>query len=497
MARTTPIIGVLLLAGVLQGLGAQPPRTEQPEDIQADLRRFKHALVVGHPNPYANLSPAEFDEFVDGLIRQAARPLDAVAFHRLVLQLTARIGDGHTMAFATGGTGAFLAEQGMLPFHVTVRHERIFVRRDLSEGTVPVGSEILSIDGVRSDQILRRILPHLGVDGGGTSARYHRLGSGFGSLAQMFPLIFGFRPRYDVTLHDGHTGRIRSIAVTALGRADFARIERERYGEPLYVGSFEEELARAAVRLRIEPAEGYAVLSIRRFFQNGFDEPASAFPALLRNAFREIAEASVSRLIVDLRGNGGGIGANAAHLVTYLSDSVFTPTELITLRGDDRYYAAAGIAPDTLRLGSYFGLEPRADDQPGFRVTNRERIPELGSFAPADEFGFRGKLVVLIDGGTVSAAGMAAGLLQHYTRAVFVGQETGGYAGMSNGIRQLTVLGNRTDAAINFPLAHSRFSVSPARRGRGVVPDHTVLDSIDDLRAGRDGVLAFALSLPR
>lgn len=64
-------------------------------------------------------------------------------------------------------------------------------------------------------------------------------------------------------------------------------------------------------------------------------------------------------------------------------------------------------------------------------------------------------------GGTVSAAGMAAGLLQQYTDAIFVGQEAGGYAGMSNGLRQLAVRGLYTDSGINLPLSHSEFAVSP------------------------------------
>lgn len=75
------------------------------------------------------------------------------------------------------------------------------------------------------------------------------------------------------------------------------------------------------------------------------------------------------------------------------------------------------------------------------------------------------------------------------------GQEAGGYAGMSNGLRQLSVRGLRTDSGINFPLSHSEFAVNAHRRTRGVTPDHVVHDSIDDIRRGRDAALEFAIAL--
>jgi C-terminal processing protease CtpA/Prc len=101
----------------------------------------------------------------------------------------------------------------------------------------------------------------------------------------------------------------------------------------------------------------------------------------------------------------------------------------------------------------------------------------------------------LIDGGTVSAAGMAAGLLREHTSGLFVGEETGGFAGASNGIRQLSIVGAHTQTGINLPMAHSEFGVDEHLRGRGVVPDYTVSNSIHDLLVRRDAVVEFAAGL--
>jgi C-terminal processing protease CtpA/Prc len=280
--------------------------------------------------------------------------------------------------------------------------------------------------------------------------------------------------------------------VAPITPAEFRNREQARYGGLLHAWTLEEDLAAEPLQLRVVRDSAYAQLIIRRFFKDGFDEPATAFPALLSEAFRRLEEARTPNLIIDLRGNGGGIGANVAHLVSYLVDRPFTPTTRMTFRGNDAYYRR--ITPDSLGLDEYFGLRP-ADGE--FLITRSDRIGELGNFPPLGIRPYRGRVVVLIDGGTVSAAGMAAGLIRELTQASFVGREAGGYAGTSNGLRQLSVRGAHTQTGINFPLSHSEFGVSSHLRKRGVVPDYPVASSIDDMINGRDTALNFALALLR
>ena len=90
---------------------------------------------------------------------------------------------------------------------------------------------------------------------------------------------------------------------------------------------------------------------------------------------------------------------------------------------------------------------------------------------------------------------MAAGLLQDRTGAVLIGEEAGGYAGMSNGIRQLTVVGEHAPIGINFPLAHSEFAVSEHRRARGALPDYPVTSTIHDMLRRRDAALERAIAV--
>ena len=105
-----------------------------------------------------------------------------------------------------------------------------------------------------------------------------------------------------------------------------------------------------------------------------------------RRAFAELKKQGIGSLIVDLRGNGGGILQEAVHIL-----STFVPqgTEVVSMRG---------------RI-------------PGSDATFRTRNTPLDTEIP---------IAVLIDGASASAAEIVAGTLQDLDRAVLVGRRTFG-----------------------------------------------------------------------
>jgi hypothetical protein len=473
--------------GLPARLHAQSGNTYQPDGMVADLNRFRDAIRDVFPNSGADTS---FNRFFTSLLGEARTPRPPVEFFKLVTRLVARTHDGHARAYANRGLRAYIAAQGVLPFHVTVSDDRIFILRNVSDAPFADGSEIVSINGVASNAILSALAQYVPVDGGSASGVRYRLGSNYYSFYRVFPLVFGFVPSYSVVLRDYATRQQKQVTVARISDGEFLQREQARYGNLLQTWSLEEELALAPMRLETRPDSAYAILHVHRFFKDSIDESPDVYRGLLADAFRRIDEARIKRLIIDLRANGGGDGANAAYLVSYLADHAFTPTTRITFRGNDAYFTH--LTSDSLGLDDYFGLRPDKGDQ---LVTRADRIRELQAFQPATAYPYRGKLVVLIDGGTVSAAGMAAGLLREHTSGLFVGEETGGFAGASNGIRQLSIVGAHTQTGINLPMAHSEFGVDEHLRGRGVVPDYTVSNSIHDLLVRRDAVVEFAAGL--
>lgn len=461
---------------------AQKIAAYQPEQMHADLEKFKTALIKVHPGTYTHQSPEEFEELIENLKFETSKPLEAKAFYRIVLRLIAGIHDGHTQAYTFGKLGNVINNQKRLPFKVYIRDERIFILKDMSSQKIPEGSEVIAIDGNLSNGILQEVLKHYSSDGKRHNGMYHWLGNPYRPFYRIYPEIYVARPSYDVAYRDYNTRKIVLAKVDAIPKDMYEKIDSVKYG---HAKTAEENLM-----FDINKQKGYAYMKIGLFIKDGFDDPENIYPDFYKKCFKEISHGKIQNLIIDLRNNGGGKASNAAYLLQYFIDKPVKPAkEIITLGNDAHFLETTG---DTLNLDNYFGLMQKNDGT--FRVTKSEVLRDLMVYDPIKEYNYTGKLFVLINGGTTSAAGIAAGLLREYTNAVFIGEETYGYAGISNGVRQISIMGDHTETAIYLPLLHAEYAMDAHVQKRSVVPNYQVSNSVQDILNNTDAVLNFVLN---
>jgi carboxyl-terminal processing protease len=180
---------------------------------------------------------------------------------------------------------------------------------------------------------------------------------------------------------------------------------------------------------------------------NAFLDPARLMPAF-EDAIRSCRDCS--GMVLDLRGNRGGIAAMAMGLAGWFVDE--RGHTLGTMKTQDA----------TIR----FAVFPRPSP-------------------------FRGPVAVLVDGLTASTAEILAGGLQDLGRARVFGSRTAG-AALPSVIHRLP-----TGDAFQFPIASYRTADGEALEGRGVRPDERVVPTREQLLAGGDPVLEAALDWMR
>lgn len=156
-------------------------------------------------------------------------------------------------------------------------------------------------------------------------------------------------------------------------------------------------------------------------------------------------------VILDLRGNPGGVGAMAIPVAARL---VNKPTVLGTIQF--REYA------NTLTASPSLGVKP-----------------------------FTGKVVILTDEGTASTSEILAAGLQEAGRAIVVGDTTLG-AVLPSAIEQLP-----GGAIMQYVVADFRTPKGVLLEGKGVQPNRRVLETRSALRTGRDPVLDAGLTAAR
>jgi C-terminal processing protease CtpA/Prc len=148
------------------------------------------------------------------------------------------------------------------------------------------------------------------------------------------------------------------------------------------------------------------------------------------------------------------------------------------------------IDPDTKRP-----LIPLRLDEKGRWV--RTDHPNLGLKQPREPV-FAGRVFVLENGRSFSATGEFMTAVYANKRGVFVGEESGaGITGNTSGIMIGVKLDN-SGITVSIPMVGYYMAGDHGPHPeRGILPDHEVIPTVEDILAGRDPVMEFALDLAR
>jgi len=215
---------------------------------------------------------------------------------------------------------------------------------------------------------------------------------------------------------------------------------------------------------------------------------AAGFPGQVGiDVAREIDEAisnlrDCTRLIVDLRGNPGG-GAGGLRLMSYL-----TPDKL-----------PVGYSLTQQRIAKGF----RREDLPRFgKIPSRKiaLIPLLLRFALNDKSivmvteglgaqPFQGRIILLVNQHTASAAETVTGFARENKLATIVGTKTAGQVLGGTGFK----MGH--GFVLRLPVVGFRTWNGSTLEGNGVEPDHVVQLSREALRNGKDNQVLEAIEV--
>ncbi len=435
MKRTNLLFWANLL--LLSGIYSQSVhRLFSDAELQQDFHFLRHQLESKHPNLYAFSPKASMDALFDSLFQQLPAPATETEFYNLITVLNGRIGDGHTMflaAFSPSDTSLFF------PFHVAVKADRLFLSMNCSEDTAIVPSgEVLRINGMDAQALLRFLKARQIRDGLNTTYPDWILSHYFKSY---YAFSFG-HPRDFSLLLRNPAGMEASYQVSALRNDSILSIRNARYPNNRLANSpgglaFELDKDKQVAVLRIGSFEGRTLKA----------SSGHSFRKSLRSCFASIHDQGATSLLLDLRDNQGGDFWTSRLLLKYL---VKTPTRFL---------------------------------QRGFK--SRRLFPKKN--------GFRGKLYVLINGGTFSATGIVCSILQSEGRAVFIGEETGG--------NKVALSGGAKEYRLPNTGIHAFVSTKPYRiqaginDGRGVLPDYEIIPAAEEVGTGEDSAMRFALDL--
>jgi len=444
--------------------------------LHRDFQVLRDALEEGHPGIYRFTPKSELDQVFDRVAKQLKRPMTAMDFYRLLAPVVARLKCGHTSLRPSDSMEQRLADEPLIPIEVAILGGKVYVARDYSAAAQLAGAEVLTINDVPIARILASMLAVSHGDGDSPTAGLYQLSHGLGFARSLY-LIAGLRSPFRI--RHLSAGKTAEVFLTGMPPKVLHEVVLSRYPSLLQHGN---------ATWRLLEGGSIGVLKITSFEGKAEDDvPMNAF---FERVFTEAHNENVSKLILDVRDNGGGEDELGRVLFSYFADQPF------------RYYRDLIVNKLSFRFLQYVPdrepLPPDVHEMVSLGADGKYHVvghPNWGTHLPsAPHFG--GRVVVLMNGGSFSTTCEFLSTLHNHGGATFVGEETaGGYYGNTSGAAASLVLPN-SKLILPIPLVGYHLAIEGNAMGaHGIRPDYHVEYRIDDVLAGRDRAMEMALRL--
>ena len=444
-----------------------------PSELKEDFQLFRAALEEAHPGIYRYETKAVIGEGLDKIARELDQPLSQQEFYKILNPVLAKIGCGHTKLMPSEDKGFmyYYNMETLFPLKLFLDKNKAYVRYSYDAGVkLEPGTEIMTINGMGMEEIIKGLLNNLYSDGHNQTFKYYELNRYFNALFSNFYLEEGRTP-YQFTITYKHRGRKGCMSLPSVSY--FTVMEHDATEQNSIPYQLEFKNAKTAL------------LTIRTFWP---DEEKYNFEAFLKESFTDINTKNIQNLILDLRGNEGGKDAFGALLLSYLVDSDFRYYDKLVVATNERFSFV-----DHAQLPEGYEQLRALITQTGDGEFRWEYNGNLAVQIP-QEHPFKGQVYVLIDGACFSVTSEFCAVANHLDRVSFIGEETGGgYYGNNSGAFAIVTLPN-SKMKLGIPLMAYYTAVKDYEyTDRGVMPHYPVRKTIIDVLTRTDEVLKWTL----
>jgi len=450
------------------------------KQLQFDLAVVKYAFVKAHPGLYWYQNPDEFEAEYSRLKNALIKPMTEMEFFSFISPFISSIRCGHTeIDFSDNFNRKVLEKIKILPLGTKNIDNRIFIYQNYTNDTsIAIGSEVLTIKGIRADSVLSFMKPFewMGMDG--DKRNYWR-------VDELMLSVYGlFRNAENYELETiTPNGQHKRLSLAGLELGIINQIYDTRYDAS-------KGKDYSSFQFKMIDSLSTGVIRIDEFRGKHFNRQ-------LARTFKSLRKNNTKHLIIDLRGNTGGMCDYARSLYANIAlhDFKFYEKNDIVLNNlHDSVFKYGKLDNHFWRLKNFIRFGWYRETAPG--RYDLKNITDRGlrqSHQPRRN-NFRGDVFILIDEQSFSATTEFCAVAKFNKRVKFVGRETGGgYCGNTGGEDMELILPN-TKIEVDIPLIRYVMAVE-GECGRGIIPDYVRKQNIMDIVNNYDADLMFTLNL--
>lgn len=454
------------------------------EQALEDFNWLRFSLEYVHPRLYKYEEKAAVDARFDEFSKKITQRISGLDFLSMVSRINGAVHCGHLYTIPQGQLAKEVSAKKVLPFHIKVLQNKLYLFNDCSGLSLPNGSQILSINGKSDRAIFDAILPAIAADGYIQTRKLRLMERYFYPLFHGFDLYYHLHvdrsDAFKIEYLEYGTNQHKTITVKGISIDERQKIALKKY-------ALDEQgwFKKPSPTFKIDQQNDYALLTISRSFYDKTIDPN--FDSLLHAAFSKIKNEGIKNLVVDLRDNEGGDEHQQMELMSYLYNQPFKLYQNIYLSHlDFRPLKPIILERDTAKLlfNNDDAYMRRINDD--LWINNYEYSDNL-MLKPPKEHVFTGKLYVLMNGRCFSSAADLIADLKKTTNAVFIGEESGGtYEGPTGGDNIVIQLPHSKIMVRISPNIQIGYLYQQHPLGRGVLPTYPIEYSVKDMVEGKD-----------
>ncbi len=367
------------------------------------------------------------------------------------------------------------------PFRWHIIENRALVEFAQQQSPLQHGDEILAIDGHTIDQLIQQYSPLVPVDGYNDHTRVDSIAFSsefMGGLVEHFAALAA-EPTTISEIQFMRDGIIQTAQVRKIGFQEWRSFLNQV--QPFY-RNFADEVTLQWVDSHT------AILAVNTFVN--YRKPVDP-NMIFEPIFKQLKAKNVKNLILDLRKNGGGSSEPVVSLFSYLiseADSISRETRVKTFQFESfkqyiNTWDQNALNPDP----AWFELTEDGD----FRLD--AKLSVLAQTVQPSAYAFKDNLVVLTSKTNSSGSANLLAKLSDLNRATFIGEATGGSVeGPTAGVIFFVTLPHSGIIA-RLPVQRGYNNVNLPINGKGIVPDISVVPTVEDWLTGKDVTLQRAM----
>ena len=490
----------LFIISALIAFGQTIDESFSQKEMKKDFEVFKEIRLKANSGLYKYRTKEQIDSLYNWAEKEITKSNTYLDFYNIICQLTNFEGSTHNDTDLPIKYLKNLRKEnyGYFPYPIKWIDGKWLI--NYKNGEIPLGSEIIEINGTPISQVINHLHKYYTTDGQNITGKRIGIRTHF---SKYYRFNYGQQEQFQITFSRNNSASNEKKTLKSISYLEYYKNFYKRHSKPfdqLYYTDLKENQKYSYKKLDVSTG----ILIINDFSMgNETTDEHKTYVAFLDSVFTKIKTENLKHLIVDVRINSGGDDPNDVVSYSYLTSRNFQESKQVWISFQKvpllkyynspapRFLRPIGVSIYNRRFRNRFPIEKDGRYYIS-KSENEMKIREPNKNA------FTGNIYLLISPEVASAGSLFAAMVAGNQNTTIIGEETmGGFYG-HNGHTSFGYVLPKSKIITEFFIDNIEQDV-PSKENqfydRGIIPDYEIQQTFEDFLSNKDTQMEFVMKL--